>query len=423
MNHMNLFMPYEHHNEWHEDVLTRNFLYLLKSLPEMRELFFAFFANEYDLTVSDEFVNSIEVNTQVTSSEDFFDSIPDTAKVVSILISDDKFKSSKRVEFSERYARYDGVIRATDKAGSHWLFVVENKPRKENVRENQLDLNLGSASNRVHLNPKACCLSWRKIVEAIGNHLAKGSVSVPANALMNDFLEYVDANYPLLKPYDRFVKCGRSSSLVRRRCRDVLTDFANGIPAIWHKGWMYYAESGDDRLKKIGFDVEEGIDGEWQVSMWLFAGDTMNGARGFYESLDVDALQRILEEDRGFSVASNFHLSFVQTNLIWFKLANGIAPLDYAKYWCKNFKQINQVPKDDFSLSFERWRKLGFVADADRNLYLEKITSKAYEKVNLCPGFLIKYTWSKESAIALDNQGKFVDEFRRIKNLAFSVMR
>lgn len=36
---MNLFLPFENKDASHEDVLTRNYLYLLKALPEVRDLF------------------------------------------------------------------------------------------------------------------------------------------------------------------------------------------------------------------------------------------------------------------------------------------------------------------------------------------------------------------------------------------------
>jgi hypothetical protein len=43
--------------------------------------------------------------------------------------------------------------------------------------------------------------------------------------------------------------------------------------------------------------------------------------------------------------------------------------------------------------------------------------------LNICPGFLIKYTWESSRAIELDDKNKFTDDFREKINLAFDVFK
>ena len=57
----------------------------------------------------------------------------------------------------------------------------------------------------------------------------------------------------------------------------------------------------------------------------------------------------------------------------------------------------------------------------DFNCFRNKILSKNYSNLNICPGFLIKYTWKKDTAINLDKQGEFEKDFQEKVNRIFDV--
>lgn len=41
----------------------------------------------------------------------------------------------------------------------------------------------------------------------------------------------------------------------------------------------------------------------------------------------------------------------------------------------------------------------------------EKILSKRYDRLNICPGFTIKFSWDGQTAIELDRENKFEKDF------------
>lgn len=423
MDHMNLFCPFENKDAGHEDVLTRNFLYLIKALPEVRNYFLDLVSDgivDFDScpTCSEE-LRDFEVRTQVDSGNAFFDGIGNGTHVLSILISDDRFAEQADVTHSNRHARYDGIIRFSSSSGVPWLLVIENKPFVGNVWAGQLCLNLGSARARVCLCERPCCLSWRKIINGLGKVVTGMNYSIAAQALVRDFLDYVEQTYSWLRPYDTFRKCGLNSYLLQCRCRDVLSDFS-GRPAEWHKGWMYKTNSDNECIKAIGFDREvKGRD--WDVTMWLYAGDTMRAAKETYRSLNIDRLRGLEDSEPGFAFSTNLHFSFMQTNLIWFEKLDGEDAIRYANYWREHVEDIGQVRREEFIPFYDELLRNGFVTEAERGKFNEIIVSKGYTKVNLCPGFLLAYTWTSERAIELDDRGAFIDDFRRVKQLAFGV--
>ena len=92
MNHLNLFKPFESKDPHHEDVLTRNFLILLKNIPLVQVGFFELIRD----TVSSKGIQIessaqgvlklSEIYTQVDSNDNMFKNMSDI-NMLSIIIS------------------------------------------------------------------------------------------------------------------------------------------------------------------------------------------------------------------------------------------------------------------------------------------------------------------------------------------------
>lgn len=164
MDRLNVFNPYKDKNDEHEDVLTRNFLILVKNIPSVQIAFFelvraAMNTVEIESLALGE-IEITEVRTQVKSGT-YLANLQDY-RVVSVLISDDKFDANHSVKASDRKAVYDGVI-CCDPS---WVFVIENKPYVGNVWEGQLDPNSDDVKNN-DLITEPCFLSWREIIKIL----------------------------------------------------------------------------------------------------------------------------------------------------------------------------------------------------------------------------------------------------------------
>ena len=255
MDRLNLFNFYKDKEQNHEDVLTRNFLVLLKNIPVLQIGFFEMIREKTTNCIFPSIargeLNVIEVHTQTTNGDSFFNQDCE-ANVLSILISDDEFRTDHCVKPSERAARYDGVIRCDPS----WLFIVENKPSASNVWENQLDPSKEDVEGK-NLIKDPCCLSWRDVIKLMNCILKNESVSGLERVFIEDFLEYVNDSFCWLNPYNKLSLCSGDKNLIDKRCEAILSEcFHKEIN--FHKGWKKYVDtaSEDGIVKQVALDLE-----------------------------------------------------------------------------------------------------------------------------------------------------------------------
>lgn len=420
MDHLNIFNAYKNKANHHEDELTRSFLILVKNVPIVSVMFFEMVKRHLNHSGIDSIANGElfieEIFTQLSNSNNLFSSEKiEGRKLVSIIISDDKLDSEVKVKNDDRKARYDGVILASPS----WLFIIENKPSKENIWLGQLNPNIEEEID-VTILEEPCCLSWREIMSNLSSLIQNKMVNGAEEMLLDDFIEYVDHEYSWINPYNNFSICKDHTFLLNKRCQSVMGNFNinNEYPEVkYHRGWKHYIESGKNTIKQIALDAKE-IDSDWELNVWLHAGDTMGASRKVFEELDIKKLMNL--ESLGFKLSKNFHIAYRSSNLLWF---NGTLSFeDYIKFWKNRYKNLKQIKRSEFTLFFDEMEKNQMIVSEDRSIIKEKILDKNYDKLNICPGFLIRYSWTKEEAIRLDKTNLFEKDFQEKVNAAFDVM-
>lgn len=420
MDHLNLFNSYKNKSNNHEDELTRSFLILIKNIPMVQVMFFEMVRREMsdiniDSIVSGE-LSIEEVYTQLSNTNDIFsEGIIEGRTLLSIIISDDKLNSEAKVQNDSRQARYDGVILGNPS----WLFIIENKPSKDNIWLRQLNPNIPDDAD-VSIIEKPCCLSWRGILSGLNSIIQNNMVSGVEKIFIEDFIEYVDNEYSWLNPYTNFSVCKGNLYLLNKRCISVMANYKiKGVnPEVkYHKGWKYYIESGKNTIKQIALDANE-YSSDWGIDLWLVVGDTMNAAKESFEKLEIDKLLEL--EKMGFKISKNFHIAYRSSNLLWFD--GKLSLEDYIRFWKEEYKNLKQAKRADFNNLFDELEKKHIIVPEDRSTIQEKILDKNYDKLNICPGFLMKYTWNSEAAIRLDKSNKFEEDFKNKIEAAFNVI-
>lgn len=412
MNHLNLFHPFEGRELHHEDVLTRNFLLLLKNIPLVQVGFFEMIRDYLSSkgipleSIAKGDLKLSEIYTQVDSNDKLFNNLSDVT-MLSIVISDDAFEANHTVVHSDRHARYDGVVFCSPS----WVFIIENKPSVVNIWEDQLNPNI-SGSPDIHLIKEPCALSWRDILSFL-NALLSGNLLTPLeSSMVNDFIEYVDENYSWLNPYQSFVLCKSNKYLLDRRCCAILKSYRNDLVVKYRKGWKHYIDIGDSCVQNIALDSSFDDTGCWSINLWMYTGNVMRSARATYAQLNVDRLLELAKNDPHLQISSDLHFSFRSSNLFWPTCSVDIQT--YLQYW--KGQNLRQIKRDEFESYFRTLIKDGIVDPDDYDRFYEQIISKSYPTLNICPGFLIKYTWNQREAIALDNNKTFDATFRNTVN-------
>ena len=409
MDHLNLFLPFADKDASHEDVLTRNFLFMIKAVPTARMMFASLIqvktkaCGEQASTLLPASFEIKEVYTQVDSGNGLFSRVGDSV-LLSSLISDDAFENDCRVEFSDRHARYDGVLVCTPNL---WI-IIENKPSVGNVWEGQLNLNLEGNGKKEKLIRRPCCLSWRDIVSGFNRLLVQNGLNETEKMLLDDFLMYIDEEYPALNPFDRLDMCKGVVPLMDKRCRRIMEE-------LWHqktqhhKGWKWYVPSSNSMIKEIAL-ASESEDNEWCVRLYMHFGVTQSAARKLYANINENRLGSLLS-DPHMSACGAFHYAVRSDNVFFPNGMSSTDVLEYVKYWKQRNAggQIHQINQNHF-LSYHRQLISDKIVSATSITgFQSKILAKGYQRLNVCPELQICYTWSKEEAITLDKNDRLVD--------------
>ncbi len=185
----------------------------------------------------------------------------------------------------------------------------------------------------------------------------------------------------------------------------------------YHRGWKHYIESGENTIKQIALDANE-TDKGFTIDLWLYAGDTMSAARETFSKLDVEKLLAL--QNQGFNLSSNFHLSYRSSNLLWFE--GSLTFEEYIRFWKSEHINLRQLKREEFIDYFNFLEDSNIILREDRSIIQEKILSKKYDRLNICPGISIRYTWDEQTAIDLDRTDYFDKDLLQKLNIAFNTI-
>lgn len=417
MDHLNIFNPFKSKANYHEDELTRVFLILLKNVNIVQAFFIEMIREEMLRQGCLQIIPSLldksslieSVQTQITDKNELFKAAVGR-RLVSIIISDEKLFKEVRIENCDRNARYDGVILYHP----GWVLVIENKPSVENIWVGQLNPNV---SDDIEIEDKPISLSWRKIIEGFSSLIERNLVQGIEKHLTDDFLEFIDHQYPQLNPYTNFSICKNNEYLIIRRCIAVMENSDLG-KVEYHRGWKYHIVLDMEAVKQIALSPNFNGD-EWYVVLEMYPGDTMNQARSFYGNIDKGLFFNLLH--KGWEIKPNMHFSFRASNLVWTDVRIGIR--EYVEYWIKNKVLLSQINRNEFYHYFKKLEMEGMISANNWDEINSKIMNTSMQKINVCPGIHLSFKWLKKEAISLDKGYAFISQFKDKINEALATWK
>ena len=382
MDRLNYFNPYQTKEPNHEDQLTRAYLVLLKHSFHSFSAFLSYVNKKNENENKFEFIDLIEsgwsFETQIQNPD------IETSFVASILITDDDLNKQIEINASGRNARYDGIITF----GSLLTFVIENKPRSQNVWFDQLNPSRNNLSEETQILKSPIVLEWKEIINHLNLLKSIDTINGFEKIMIEDFLNYIDSKFPYLNPFDNFVLCKSNTELLKRRIKNFLKEIAideNSIGYHNKNDFGYFIKTPDfDAIKKIGLPLKQD-ENDWRLELSLNFGDTQSQAKSFYKR---DPNLSILNDY--WSCYTNFHLSFASSNLIWFQRKENNKSSSYLDYWKSHISSIHQYSKDKIEgLINDLASKEVINLDDGKNqeLYKEIYNTKR-NNINICPGFI-----------------------------------
>jgi hypothetical protein len=411
MERLNYFNPYESKGPEHEDQLTRAYLVLLKHSSHAFFTFFEYCRNKLELDEQKQTFSILEyIETGWTFDTQKNNPKIETDYLLSILITNEKTKCDPRVSSINRNARYDGIITFGEKL----TMIIENKPQSTHVWFDQLNPSRKSLPEDIIIYENPIILEWKEIIRHLNSLLSISTISGYEKIMIDDFLAFVDENFSALNPYDNFSLCKNNENLIRRRIQNILKSIAHILPADPHPGWGHYIYVPFDQIKKIGLILKKD-ENNWKLNLELFFGNTQNQAKSFYESKPEISKLCDLKAD-GWFLESNFHMSYVRTNLVWFESEMSIEK--YIKYWIKHIDLIKQKKRDEVEefLNFLKENKVIVYDDNKKNEIKDILKNR--ETLNICPEFYMSFSISSKEAMEKDaiKNGKASKLMRDISN-------
>jgi len=399
MNRLNYFNPYDSKAGSHEDQLTRAYLVLLRHSCHAFFVFFEFARSKHKTASKEKSFTIIEflergwdIETQKGNP------VINTDYLLSVLITDSDIATAESsVQSSDRNARYDGIITF----GSDLTMVIENKPRSGNVWFGQLNPSRQNLAEGTQVYSNPIVLEWKEIIKQLNHLLSFPTISGYEKLMIEDFLSYIDENFPSLNPYDSFHQCKGNVELINRRIYNLLKSLALDESKVkYHRGWGYYVETPYPQIQQIGLIFyEDEKDSCFELSFYF--GDSQRQAISFYNS--NPNISHLNSSD--WYCHPNFHVSFMTSNLVWIKLEN---TEHYLQFWKDNVNEIYQQKRKDVP-NYLKWladeKVIEMTKEAEEQLK-ERFYDTAMQTLNVCPGFGVIHTFSFADAEMLDRDGK-----------------
>ncbi len=413
MDRLNYFAPYEHKKRWHEDQLTRAFLVILRYVPLAQVIFL-------DLIREEQFKREVKLRIPPLSAIDYEDIKIETQqsqidenggnKLISIIMTDEKWKPEGSVHHSERSARYDGLIYYQPE----WILVIENKPHSSSIWEEQANPNL-PPDHEIQIEPTVVVILWKDLISRLTSLLKNKLVHGAEKIVLDDFLEFINNNFPYLNPYPSFKACKDNESLLERRCRDIMRELAPDNSVRHHTGWKYCIEIPTGPVHKIALSPNKIKDKDWEIEFVMNPGDTMNQARKFFSSVVKEKFLALKE--KGWSISPNLHFAYISTNLVWARSKLGLE--EYLQHWLEHRDDIHQIKRDDSSDShvfhdfFYKLLADKLITESDIKKLEDEFSATRRNSINICPGISMRFSWSKNKAQEIDSKkGAFCKAIR-----------
>ncbi|MCD6069305.1 MAG: hypothetical protein K0S33_4131 [Bacteroidetes bacterium] len=401
MERLNYFNPYSSKESYYEDQLTRAYLVLLKHSFHVFSLFIDYCKAKHtpDVTKSE---NTLSLAKFIETGWDIHtqrgNPIIDTDWLLSVLITDtDIVKETEAIIPSERNAIYDGLITF----GKNTSFIIENKPRSGNVWFGQLNPTLENLSDETRVYSQPIILEWKEIIKQLNLLLSIPTLSGYEKMMIDDFLAFIDQNFPYLNPFDNFSLCKGNHELIYRRIYNLLQSIVLDPSTVqMHRGWGYHIKVPFPEIREIGLIlVEEGD--KWHLELSLYFGATQTQAKAFYsQNINLKTV-----EASDWEIYSNFHVAYRSSNLVWFK---GCGPEKYIEFWQSNITEIYQNKKNEVR-EYIDWlyaEEILIKSSEVEAMLQQKFYDTNMQTLNICPEIGFIYPIESEIAETLDKKGK-----------------
>jgi hypothetical protein len=296
---------------------------------------------------------------------------------------------------SDRRMVLDGIIRY----GDDCVIVLESKLYESADDRQARNINL--YDQPIQFDGPIRKISWRDVLASFTDLSDEDRrlVSGAEREILNDFLAFVDKNFPQLGPFNTLGRCAGVASRVQRRLHAILSEFLE------IDGTTLPGAHSSVKLARLEYDSKERL-----VTLGMWPADTLEQARSFYAR--PEAVERVLKvQHEGWGVSPNFHFGFMTTGYCWTDTSMPVA--EYMQYWLQRIGDVGQIERQDWD---QYWRNLVHERIAkmeNRESFDRDFTNTKKRSATPRPGIECTFDWRLNEAERLDARGQLTKAVRR----------
>jgi hypothetical protein len=275
-------------------------------------------------------------------------------------------------------------------------------------------------AHEIEIDKVAVVLRWRNVVERLTALIAANVVHGAERMIVDDFLQFVDEEFPYLNPYDTFGQCKNSASLLERRCRSILEAVAPGRVE-WQPKWgtYYLLLDQPSPVKMCGLYPRVSDSDGHRIEAAIYPGDSMAQARALFTHLRRHGADRLLAlEGRGWDIAPNFHFGFIRRGF-GHGVRTRLSLEEYIQFWTEHPIEQVSLTERSFEAALQDFVGTGMMNHDDIGKVVNALPSTA-RNFNVIPGIKMLFEWPLNRAVEIDRQCRMIEEFKRTVNDALA---
>lgn len=394
---LNFFEPWERLPAYHENQLTRALLVVLRYSPIAHQAWLSLVDRSLPPLHSLDRPTFETQRGTILRSEDQ-PTTNEPMRGISVLCSaDNPSETSGATLESDRGQVLDGIVRYGDEI----VVVLESK--LDGPANDRQACNINLHGQPIQFDRPIRRISWRDVLASFTDLASekRGLISGAERMVLNDFLDFVNKNFPRLGPFNTIGRCEAEPSRVTRRLDAILSEVLRSdsktLPGTHTSVITAYLEYEDRKVK-----------------LRMYPADTLEQARVFYNQ--PSAIEQILILKNEWAICPNFHFGFMAKGFDWTNTNLRLA--EYLRYWQQNIKATGQVGREDWNAYWDELLKAKIAEPADREQFDHDFTNTDRNSASPRPGIQCTFAWKLDEAETLDARGQLVNAVKeRINQL------
>jgi hypothetical protein len=388
-DHINVFTPFRGVPHNHENQLTRALLVVLRTSPMAHSVWLRLI----DPALQLQRLGRPEFDTQKHAIREAQEGDLEAPLISVFLAPEEPLGEELVVIDKDRGQVLDAIV---DYDGE-LIVVVENKVAVAGAFQ-AINVNTSGAKVTIASGQEVVVVLWRDLIAELHALRERDLVGGAEDVVLDDFLTYVEDQFPTLGPFRTLGMCAGNPERITRRLRQVLSEVGGeNASANYHGPYLPLGDA--TAIASRWFLRHE--DPASAIELSFYPADTLTQARAFYSRPQALSGLNDLLARAGWSAWPHFHFGHFERGYCWTTVTRELD--EYVELWRQQIANgVGEVPRDEWDDYWAWLESEQLATPADRGEFDACFTDTNRQKASPRPGLRVARRWPMDEAIALD---------------------